>query len=89
MESVSALAYLLRTNALRIAFYCASVPFGIAWIVHNSPATAFALQAYCLTALVFVDNPFRTERENVKKRWFWRIMLTSGAVLHPFLLAAM
>ena len=86
-ESLEALTYLIKANPVSAFFYGGAIPFGALWIAHNSVRTAFALQAYCVTTLVFLDDPFRTEKENVKKWWFWKAMLGGGALVHPFVLA--
>jgi hypothetical protein len=89
IESIQAFLYLFGADPLRTFFYCGAVPFGIIWILRQSVPTAFALQAYCVTTLVFVDNPFRTEKRNIKQWWFWRAIFKGGAVIHPFVLAGM
>jgi hypothetical protein len=86
-ESVGALGYLVKSNPVSAIFYCGAIPFAVLWIAHNSVATAFALQAYCVTTLVLLDDPFRTERQNVKEWWFWKALLRGGALIHPFVLA--
>jgi hypothetical protein len=76
-------------DRVTIVFYCGAVPFAVAWLVHNSLTTAFALEAYRITCGVFVVNPFEMEKQYVKQRWLWRIMLRAGAVVHPLLLVGL
>jgi hypothetical protein len=89
VESVQAFVYLIKTNPVRSLFYIGSVPFGILWVRHNSRPTAFALQAYLITVFVFAYEPFRNEKQNVKKRWFWKAILIGGILMHPALMLAL
>src|SRR6266700_6404786 len=75
-----------KRDPVTVAIYCGGVPFAIAWVLHNSIGTAFALEAYLVTMEVFVINPFELQSENVKQRWFWRGTLLGGAVVHPLVL---
>src|SRR5690348_3511630 len=89
VESAQALVYLIKTNPVRSFFYIGSVPFGVLWVHHNSRQTAFALQAYLVTAFVFVYEPFRNEKLNVRKRWYWKAMIIGGIIMHPALMLAL
>lgn len=72
----------LRENPPLAFVYLGGVPFAILWIFHTSLWTGFAMQAYLITAFVFVLRPFANEKPNLKKQWFWRVMLTRGALVH-------
>jgi hypothetical protein len=78
----------LRENPPLVLVYLGGIPFSIPWILHpwylfhSSLWTGFVMQVYWITAFVFVLRPFDTERANIKKRWFWKAMLTQGALLH-------
>src|SRR5579863_10627773 len=82
------LAYLLKAGLARSIFYAASVPFAALWIVRDSLATAFILQAYLVSAYVFLDRPFLGEKQiqSVRQWWFWKAMLLGGIAIHPFVL---
>jgi hypothetical protein len=75
-----------KRDPITVAFYCGCVPFGLAWAVYRSLKTGFALEAYFITCAVFVLNPFEFRQQDVKQRWFWKIILRTGAVIHPLLL---
>lgn len=72
----------LRANPALALVYLGLVPFAILWILHNSLWTGFAMQLYLVTAFVFVLEPFAHEKPNLRKRWFWKAMLTRGAPIH-------
>ncbi len=72
-----------------IAFYCGAIPFGLAWALHQSLATGFALEVYLITCIVFVVSPFEFHPLDVKQRWFWKITLRAGAVVHSVTLLAL
>jgi hypothetical protein len=38
---------------------------------------------------LFVFNPFEFQHQDVKKRWFWKIMLGTGAPIHAAFLAGL
>jgi hypothetical protein len=78
-----------KRDPIAIAFYCGTVPFGTLWALWPSLRTGFALEAYLITMFAFVLDPFEMHPQNVKQRWYWRIMLRSGALVHPLLLAGL
>jgi len=85
-ESFEALVYLIKANPASAIFYCGAAPFSVIWILRNSLPTAFALQAYLVTVGVFIDGPFRTQKQIVNQRWFWKGMLIGGIIVHPLFL---
>jgi hypothetical protein len=89
LESFEALVYLIKENPVRSLMYCGAAPFGVVWIVHNSVATGFALQSYLVTTFVFAYEPFRNERESVKHRWFWKVMVLGGLPIHMLFMTSM
>jgi hypothetical protein len=86
VESLQALVYLVRSNPLTALLYCGAITFALRALLHRSPLTVFALQAYLLTFLVFVDLPFRSEKQNVGKWWLWKAFL-SAIPMHLLILA--
>ena len=78
-----------RRDPVTVAIYCGCVPFAIAWVLHNSIWTAFALEAYLITVIAFVMNPVELQAENIKQRWFWKGMFLGGAVVHPLFLGGL
>ncbi len=73
-------------DRVTIIFYWCAVPFSLAWIIHNSLWTGFGLEAYLITYLVFILDPFQMQKQYVRKWWYWRVMLRAGAVVHPLFL---
>jgi hypothetical protein len=75
-----------KRDPIAVAFYSGCVPFGVAWVLHNSLLTAFLLEAYLVTIGAFVLIPFELQPQNVKQKWFWKATLGTGAIIHPLLL---
>jgi hypothetical protein len=42
-----------------------------------------------MTVAVFVFQPFDTEEQNTKQRWFWKSMFKYGAIVHPLFLGGL
>ncbi len=78
-----------KRDPIVIIFYSGSIPFVLAWALHQSLITAFMLQAYLTTCLLFVFNPFESQRQEVKQRWFWNVMLGASAPVHVAFLVGM
>jgi hypothetical protein len=78
-----------KRDPIALVFYCGAVPFGILWVLHNSRWTGYLLEAYLITMIAFVIVPFETRQKDAKQRWFWKIMLWGGAVVHPPLMAGL
>ncbi|HXX43310.1 MAG TPA: hypothetical protein VEJ38_01180 [Candidatus Acidoferrales bacterium] len=72
-----------KRDPVTIIFYCGLVPFAVAWWIRNSLATGFAMEAYLVTCCVFIVDPFEMRKERVRQRWYWRIMLRAGLIVHP------
>jgi hypothetical protein len=89
VESLEALIYLIKENPVRSIIYCGDIPFGWFWIRHDSVISAFALQAYLITTLVFVYEPFRNRRLYVRRWWFWKAMIIGGIPIHSLFLGMM
>ena len=75
-----------KRDPFAIAFYCGAAPFGLLWVLHHAVWTAFLLQAYLITMLVFVLDPFEARPKRARQQGFWTIMLLSGVIVHPTLL---
>jgi len=78
-----------KRDPISIAFYCGAIPFGSAWVIHNSLWTGFALEVYVISVGSFVLLPFEFQTQDVKQRWFWEAMLRIGAIVHPLLLGGL
>ena len=78
-----------KREPITTAFYCAAVPFGLLWVLHPEVWTAFLLQTYTITMLVFVLDPFEVRPKRARQRGFWKPMLLSGMVVHPVLLSGL
>src|SRR5690242_6356766 len=78
-----------RRDPVSLIFYCGCIPFGVAWALHQSFGTGFSLEAYLLTTLVFIVGPFEIRKQDAKQRWFWTVMLRTGAVVHPLTLVGL
>ena len=89
VESLEALIYLIKENPIRSIIYCGAIPFAGLWIFHNSERNGFALQAYFVTTFVFVYEPFRNKKLEVKRWSFWKAMLMAGMPIHPLFLVGM
>jgi hypothetical protein len=89
IESLEALVYLIRENPVRSIIYCGALPFAVLWIRRNSMFNGFALQAYFVTTFVFAYEPFRNEKREVKRWWFWKAMLMGGIPIHTLFLGGM
>ncbi len=72
-----------KRDPITIIFYCGLAPFVVAWWIRNSLATGFAMEAYLVTCCVFIVDPFEMRKEYVRQRWYWRIMLRAGLIVHP------
>jgi hypothetical protein len=81
--------YVKQRDPVATVFYCGCIPFGLAWALHPSLMTGFALETYLISTGVFVLNPFEMQKQRVKQRWFWRIMLRAGAPVHSFFLVGL
>lgn len=78
-----------KRDPITVILYCGLAPFAVAWWIHNSLATGFAMEAYLVTCCVFVVDPFEMRKEYVKQRWYWRIMLRAGLIVHLPVLAGL
>lgn len=72
-----------KRDPITTILYCGLAPFAIAYWIHNSLATSFAMEAYLVSCCVFVVDPFEMRKKYVKQRWYWRIMLRAGLLIHP------
>lgn len=88
-ESLESLVYLVGENPIRSLLYLGAIPFAALWIAHNSFWRGFALQLYFITTFVFAYYPFRKEKEDAKKWWYWKAMLVGGILIHPALMLAL
>jgi hypothetical protein len=79
----------LRDNPPLAFVYLGGIPFAIFWIFYPSLWSGFAMQAYLITAFVFVLDPFANEKSNLKKPWFWKVMFTRGILLHLLLVGGL
>jgi hypothetical protein len=77
-----------KRDPITIALYLGAAPFAIAWVLHNSIWTAFALEAFLITMEVFVINPVELQGEKIRQRGYWKGMILSGMVLHPLFLGS-
>lgn len=81
--------YVSKRDPIATVFYCGIVPFGLAWAFHPSFVTGFMLETYLITCVVFVTTPFEFRKDQVKHRWFWKIMLEAGAIVHSVFLVGL
>jgi hypothetical protein len=65
-----------------IVIYCGAGVLALIWIIYPLPLVGFVIEAYFLTCVIFVTNPFEFRKQDLKKAWFWRTMLGAGAVIH-------
>jgi hypothetical protein len=78
-----------KRDTIAIIVYCTGAPFGIYWAFWRTPTAGFAMQAYLLTVIVFMLDPFQMQKEKVKQWRFWKAMLSGGAIVHPLFLAGL
>jgi hypothetical protein len=78
-----------KRDPITIIFYTVGAPFGLAWALHQSLITGFALQFYLMTCIAFVLQPFEFRQKEVKQRWYWKIILCFGALIHPAFLVGL
>lgn len=78
-----------KRDPITIVFYCGGAPFGLAWALHQSLITGFALETYLITCIAFVLQPFEFRKQDIKQRWFWKILLGAGAFVHPAFLVGL
>ncbi len=67
-----------KRDPASLIFYCCGIPFGLFWVVSRSLVAGFALQAYIITAAVFVFYPFEMKAKNLRQWEFWKRILRVG-----------
>ena len=78
-----------KRDPIAVIFYCGLIPFGLFWALSRSLIAGFAMQAYLVTAIVFVFYPFEMQVQNVKQWSFWKRMLRVGTVAHLLFLTGL
>jgi hypothetical protein len=78
-----------KRDPIAVIFYAGLIPFGLVWALLRSLVAGFVLQAYLITAIVFVFYPFEMQAQKVRQWSFWKQMLRIGTVAHLLLLSGL
>jgi hypothetical protein len=77
------------SDPISIVIYCGVGVLALIWVIDPLPLFGFLIEAYLLTCVIFVTIPFEFQKQDLKKTWFWRIMLGAGVVIHLPLLVGL
>ena len=79
-----------KRDPIQIIFWCGGIPFIVFWLFHrHSIIAAFAVQVYVVSAAVFLFYPFTIQPQNVRQKWFWKLLLQAGIMPHLLFLTGL